>query len=522
MDGKIIHLASFVVENELLRLDEFLRMKLHLSPKHVGRCLQNGWISVNRLVRTHKSALLNTGDLVSTIATPFQISQARFATPLLPILFRTAAYKILWKPAGMPVSGNDSETVENALPASMDDERYVVMDCVGRIISGPVLVSLDAHVSQQQGLVSLQEVSKRYTFQLIVHGSPPDCLNMVGFIWLRRLRTTVTTSGTLSTIHVMLSHSGRGLRGCLLKHKTPILGTSARIKSNANGCFATCIKLELLWNQPNATVVVTMDVPDKFHSVLEREQRFYNRKQQRETDQDVQNKELRRKYMDQMVGINTEELMSNRWSVTSFCGLSFFVTSDVMSPKPSSEVLIQSAKEYLSNSENASVLDLGTGTGCLLIASLMAAGETTRGVGVDISTEALRVAEINIQSHGLSNRAHLALGDFSDLSFLGKKVFDVILCNPPYLTNGECIKDGLLGPRIALVAGNRGLGCYEMVAEQVEPFLKPQGVMIVEVGGKRHVDEIRAIFKNLEYVGLRFDLQGRGRCLILKKCATNL
>ena len=105
---------------------------------------------------------------------------------------------------------------------------------------------------------------------------------------------------------------------------------------------------------------------------------------------------------------------------------------------------------------------------------------------------------------------------------LGKKVFDVILCNPPYLTNGECIKDGLLGPRIALVAGNRGLGCYEMVAEQVEPFLKPQGVMIVEVGGKRHVDEIRAIFKNLEYVGLRFDLQGRGRCLILKKCATNL
>jgi release factor glutamine methyltransferase len=144
---------------------------------------------------------------------------------------------------------------------------------------------------------------------------------------------------------------------------------------------------------------------------------------------------------------------------------------------------------------------------------------STRYVGVDISKEALRVAEINIQSPGLSGRAVLQQGDFYDLTLLGsgQALFDVILCNPPYLTEGECEKDGLLGPRVALVAAHKGLACYQMVARQVASFLKPNGVVVLEVGGKRNVADIRAIFQALDHVETRLDDQGRERCLVLRK-----
>jgi release factor glutamine methyltransferase len=504
--------GPFLVENDLLRLAGFLQAKLQISAKHVGRCLQQEWISVNELVRTHKSALLATGDVVAANATAFQIAQVRFAEPLLQTVYRDAQYTILLKPAGMPTKGNDSVTVDHALPASMDDENYDVVDSVGRIASGPVIVSLSTEIHQQ-----LVDATKRFTFQLIVHGTPPDMLDMAGFLSLRLLQTLTSTSGDLSTIEVVLSHSGGGLRGCLQRNGCPILGTSARTKSNKNGCFMACTKLELLWRD-QVSNVLDLGVPEKFRSILGREQRFYEAKHQRDAEKNRQQHELRRDYVNvNRVGETTQDLLSNRWSVATFCGRLFYITHDVMSPKSSSEVLIRAAKEYLPKND-ASVLDLGTGSGCLLVSTLVDTCPTNRGVGVDISMSALKVAEINIQSHGLSGRTTLQQGDFNDLSFLGNiECFDVILCNPPYLSMGECEKDLVVGPRVALVAENRGLACYEMVARQVRAFLKQSGVLVLEIGGKRKINEIRAIFGDLDHVETRLDDQGQGRCLVLRK-----
>ena len=500
------------MENDLLRLAGFLQAKLQISAKHVGRCLQQEWISVNGLVRTHKSALLVTGDVVATNATAFQISQVRFAEPLLQTVYRDAQYTILLKPAGMPTGGNDAVTVDNALPASMDDENYDVVDSVGRIASGPVIVSLSTEIHQQ-----LVDATKRFTFQLIVQGTPPDILDMAGFLSLRVLQIMTSTSGVLLTIEVILSHSGDGLRGCLQRNGCPILGTSARTKSKKNGCFMACTKFELLWRD-QVLNVFDLEVPVKFHSILGREQRFYEAKHLRNAENNRQQEELRRDYLEvHREGRKTQDLLSNRWSVATFCGLLFYTTHDVLSPKSSSEVLIRAAKDYLPKSE-ASVLDLGTGSGCLLVSTLVDTCPTIRGVGVDISMSALNVAEVNIQSHGLSSRTTLQQGDFNDLSFLGNnEFFDVILCNPPYLSIGECEKDLVVGPRVALVAENRGLACYEMVARQVGAHLKQNGVVVLEIGGKRKIDEIQAIFGDLDHVETRLDDRGRGRCLVLRK-----
>ena len=174
-------LPAFTVENESLRLADFLRTKLRLSPSHIGRCLQNEWISVNQRIRTHKSTLLTTGDQVAVYATPFQIAQVRFAEPLLRTMHHqqgSSSYTILWKPAGMPIRGNDSATVEKALPASMQDEHYTVIDCVGRIASGPVLVYMSQariDLCDDTSRLSLIKVTKRFTFQLLVHGSLEEC-----------------------------------------------------------------------------------------------------------------------------------------------------------------------------------------------------------------------------------------------------------------------------------------------------------------------------------------------------------
>jgi len=529
---------SFVVEeNDSSRLGDFLKKKLGIASKqHVGRCLRKEWATVNGQVRTEKSALLAPGDAVALNATAFEISQLRFAAepPLLPTLLsceegsegaRGYRYKILSKPGGMPLDGTDSLTVENALPASMEDEHYEVIDCVGRIVSGPIVVSMDTNeVDYESHRKSLMDVPKRYTFILIVHGVPPDFLDVSGFVSLEVTRTVESTTGDfLSMIKVIMTHTGDGLRGCLRRIGFPILGTATRTKSTRNGRYFACTRAELRWEDRDRAeaTVVDFELPAKFHSFLERERRFYDAKKRREVEEGERQEKLRSEYVDRMMMMGTtfEELrLSDRWSVANFCGLPFYVTDDVMTPRPSSEILIQSAREHLAKNADASILDLGTGSGCLLVSAMMDASLTLRGVGVDISSDALKVAEINIRSHGLTNRTALHRGDFGDLSFLGSAVFDVVLCNPPYLTEGECEKDKILiGPRVSLVADNGGLACYEKVARQVGAFLRPGAVAVVEVGGRRGADEIRDIFGDLDHVETRLDAQGQSRCLVLRK-----
>lgn len=519
-----VDFPSFRIETgETRRLGDFLRKKLHISPSHLRRCLAKEWITVNQRVRTHKSAILATGDVVTVNATAFQIAQLRFAEPLLRTLYDSRGddendarchCMILHKPAGMPLDGQDSETVESALPALMQHENYEVVEAVGRITSGPVIVSLNSSSH------AILEVPKKYTFQLVVHGAPPESLEMDGFVSLAILQTVTSTTGDLSLIQVILTHSGNGLRGCLKRIGCPILGTSFSTKSTMNGCFFACAKLELLWNaSPPAATTVDLKVPEKFRLVLERERKFHDVKTQREAKEEEKQQQLRKDFVERMKGEISESLLSKQWSVSSFCGLSFYITDDVMSPKRSSEVLIQMAKKYLPDAETKmSILDLGTGSGCLLVSFLVGTSRSVEGIGVDISSDALNIAKINIQSHDLSDRATLYQGDFHDLSFPNKsQTFDILLCNPPYLTEGECNKDRILGPRVALVAENRGLACYEAIARQVGVLLKPNGLVVLEVGGKRKVDEIRSIFEDCDHVETGFDNQGKGRCLVLRK-----
>jgi len=161
-----------------------------------------------------------------------------------------------------------------------------------------------------------------------------------------------------------------------------------------------------------------------------------------------------------------------------FFNSEFFVNKNVLDPRPETEAVVLVALE-----ENFStLLDLGTGTGCILI-SLLKERPNAVGVSVDISKECLIVAKINAKTNGVLDRVEFTQSDwFSNVN----SKFDLIVSNPPYIGLNEL--DGLsrevknFDPRVALFGGGDGLKCYKAIFKDVIHFLNPGGRFITEVG----------------------------------------
>jgi len=165
-----------------------------------------------------------------------------------------------------------------------------------------------------------------------------------------------------------------------------------------------------------------------------------------------------------------------------FWSLPFRITPATLDPRPDSETVISAALEALPARDAAlRLLDLGTGTGCLLLA-LLSELPRASGIGVDLSPAALQVARANARALGLKARARFRHGVWAD-GLRGR--FDVILSNPPYIAT-----DGLatlpaevrFDPVAALDGGPDGLACYRALGEALPRLLAPDGIAALEVG----------------------------------------
>ena len=171
-----------------------------------------------------------------------------------------------------------------------------------------------------------------------------------------------------------------------------------------------------------------------------------------------------------------------------FWGLSFQVTPDVLSPRPDSETLIELARELCLARPPATILDLGTGSGCLL-AALLTEFTQARGVAVVLSPAALAVASRNFEALGLGERIEVQEHDFAE-PVSGR--FDLIVSNPPYIPDGE--RDSLLvevkdyEPAIALFAGEKGLDAYRILSHMLPKQLAENGIAIIEAGAGQASD----------------------------------
>lgn len=199
-----------------------------------------------------------------------------------------------------------------------------------------------------------------------------------------------------------------------------------------------------------------------------------------------------------------------------FWSLDFALGPDTLDPRPDSETLIEAALEVLTDRRAPwRVLDLGAGSGCLLLALLseLPAGE---GLGVDISPGAVAMASANAAALGMAERARFAVGDWAKGLV---NHYDIILCNPPYIPAAEI--DRLepevaeYEPRRALTGGEDGLECYRALVPQLAGLLAPAGTVLMEVGAGQ-ADRVCVLLGRAGLVvrARRQDLAGVERCLV--------
>lgn len=211
---------------------------------------------------------------------------------------------------------------------------------------------------------------------------------------------------------------------------------------------------------------------------------------------------------------NAGEPVSHIRGVRAFWTHEFMVSADVLDPRPETEVLVAAALEL----QFSRVLDLGVGSGCILL-SLLSERPDATGCGIDVSDAALAVAAHNRNAMGLSARAELRRSDW--FAELGGEVFDLIVSNPPYISEAEY--QGLsqtvrrYEPRIALTPGADGVAPYREIAKGARSHLSERGTVLVEIGYNQG-QEILGIFENAGFndVSVRQDLDGRDRVVIAR------
>ena len=185
----------------------------------------------------------------------------------------------------------------------------------------------------------------------------------------------------------------------------------------------------------------------------------------------------------------------------------------VLIPRPDSETLIEAAVAHFGASAPARILDLGTGPGTLLLATLSEFPDAT-GLGVDASEFALAYARDNAGELGMADRTAFQSGDWGD-GIDGS--FDLILCNPPYIADSEILMPDVAEhePAEALFAGVDGLGDYRRIIPDLPRLLAPGGLAVLEIGATQHISVGKLAEAAGFAVACRQDLGGRDRALIL-------
>jgi len=213
---------------------------------------------------------------------------------------------------------------------------------------------------------------------------------------------------------------------------------------------------------------------------------------------------------------------------TEFYSMEINVTPDCMIPRPETELLVQRAIEFLRTRDGVQfICDLCTGSGC--IAAVIAKNfPNAHIIATDICDAALAVAASNVQKYQLQDKITLLSGDLFDpiIPQLDVSKFDLIVCNPPYVSSAEYekldrnIKD--YEPRLALFAGDDGLDIYRRIIEKVDSFLKPDAALILEIGYAQGpaIKELLEQIKVFAEIIIEKDYHNNDRIVTAKKIST--
>jgi len=199
-----------------------------------------------------------------------------------------------------------------------------------------------------------------------------------------------------------------------------------------------------------------------------------------------------------------------------FWGLALKVTQAVLVPRPETETVVELALSLVDRAGPLRVADLGTGSGAILLA-LLSELPHARGVGIDISAEALDIARANAERLGLADRADFALCDFAAI----EGSFDLVVSNPPYVASRDIAtlapEVRNYDPRAALDGGDDGLAAYRAIASNAVRAMAPSAHLVIEIGAGQE-QTVSALFSHngLAVCAVRHDLSGIPRALAAK------
>ncbi|KAJ2856130.1 hypothetical protein J3B02_001778 [Coemansia erecta] len=370
--------------------------------------------------------------------------------------------------------------------------------------------------------------------------------NIFDYIKTRVVSVTKSSSvGYLSLIESTVTrtvHPSLVLRRYMFEMNNPVVGSQNHARPLPNhrdkGALIAIIGITMpsLAHSGKEAVSVSADVPSKLHAVCKREAKFYGQRKQKAQQELEKYEEVRI-----MSTSASEDLAANETLAADielvdgipaayisgfkeFCGNAFHVSPDTLIPRSSTQTLVEAAVSLVS-ATRPRIVDLGTGSGCVLLSILMRMPDAT-GVGIDISVPALTVANRNCQLYGLNERAALLKGSFdgfcADANVLEHGPFDMIVCNPPYISAKKALRLRASfehEPSLALVADDGGYQAYRQIHTSLSSnmaILRTGGHIAFEIG-KDMEKGVRRIFTGWSEAAALKDNHGFLRVLVFQK-----
>ena len=215
------------------------------------------------------------------------------------------------------------------------------------------------------------------------------------------------------------------------------------------------------------------------------------------------------------------EPVSKIFGKRDFYNSTFSISDDVLDPRPETEHIVEIANNFILEKGYESFIDLGTGSGCIIL-SILKENKNLTAVGVDISIDAINIAKKNSKDMNLEKRSSFLVSNWLSSIYSS---YDLIISNPPYIPSDEIITLSKtvknFDPLISLDGGQDGLKCYKEIAQDINRVINKNGRVILEIGYNQAHDVIK-IFESKEFKLLKIynDINGLNRILTFESKKT--